>query len=582
MDMRTDDAADAQRVLEAHLSQGAVVHVPSESGRKGKVVGLLTTLMAAGVMSTAIASTPVHDDLKAGDALSAPQATKNYVLEIDPNAPATPEALSQVYTTLEAATLAQFPEMRGKFAVYNPFNDPQAEEARIAAMLDATDPLKSIQERRGKGYTGGEAVSVATANGYACVAVGWAHNPKDPIDIGSHAHAAVHETMHCLDPEYFVRGPGSMAAYDAIQRNLETVAQVGARDWEIRNGASVADLQHSVAKRWRDVSATKDLKYAAADNFYTLQGIHKDHQGTGMTRLDFSNLGASLDTALKIRDAQREDAATITDRQDLSYSLGMALEHLDEKGDQAAMRAFLEENKDIPLFNKVRVGEAYLEAERTGAPLPDLSEAVGSDPLADQVYARWHLKALNGTASDADRVFAGGLDMWAYNAFAIRDLDGADEFIERVKTDRAYAEAVASGEVSVLAGVKPRQGEEPVRYHVAPLAERFATEQGGMPDLALKAAAFLRDSEGSLTREQRMEARAAGLVFKEIAASGGAPAAKVEKVMQTLETVQNLVPDEQGAGAPRLDQTALRNLATWAVKDAPAKTAPRVADDGAR
>ncbi len=580
MDVRMAEAAEARHAIQEHLSGGAVVHVPSEPGRRGKVVGLLSTLMVAGVMTTAMASTPVHDDLKVADALNAPQAQKSFVLELDPAAPATPETLAQLYTTLEAATLAQFPEMRGKFAVYNPFNDPQAEEARIAGMLNAPDPLKDIHKRREEGFTGGQATPVATANGYGCVALGWAHDPNDPVALGTHAHVAVHESMHCADPEFYAKTTGWSPVDAAANRNHETVAQIAATDWELTNGAPLTELTREVARRWYGTSGNKDVRYDAGDDFYALQSYHQGHQGEGLKRLDFSNLAQSLGRALKIRDAHREDARSIHDREEFDFALSRVQAHFEEKGDQASIRAFLEENKDIAFLNKARLGAAYLEAEQTGAPLPDLSQGIGADPLADQTYARWQLKEMNGTMSEADRVFAKSLEMWIDGAFTVRGLPDVDGFTERVQTDRAYAEAVASGEISVLAGAKVREGKEQTYFQPGPLTERFATEAGSMPDLALKAAAFLRDSEGDLTREQRMEARAAGLVFKEIAATGGAPAAKVEKVMQTLESVQNLVAGE--LGAQRLDDAALRNLATWAVKDAPVKSASHAAGHGER
>ena len=544
-----EEQSSAILALKAHLSRGARLVLPTPGHARTRTLGALA---AAGLGALAIQPALADNQVSRPDAGGASAHVRAGQVgntrysagqpagleQLDPEAPATPQSISLIADGIEKAVLDQFPEMRGRFAVYNEFKAPDAEAQRIAHALSIDDGVSWAIEDRLDGFNGGQAKPMANGDGApACVMILYPHAPERQMNNLQYAKNAVHEAFHCLDPAtYEFLETMTIEQIHANRKDQEVVAVVGSKDWEMRQGQSLKDFDATIARK-RTSGNPKNVPYQVEDEMIKLRANWSGTKGTGVRQIDFGNLQASLDRVITLRDASRETPEGIIDIRGRVSALEAVYAQLDDGGrvaDNRQIRDWLKRNAEIGFVGAAHRGFEYLDAQARGKPAPSVPRLWEGSLPADRAYATAS-RLLKGRNEPADRAFLAAIEEWAIQSIAYRMGKGVEPvaeaseaaflaFKKRIDTDQAYASAVAGGRVSPIQD----------------LAEKHVTHNRD-PALS-QASEFLRSGERVMTRQERIHARFAATAFEGVAQGRRIQGTAWTRALSTLEYFDAVLP----------------------------------------
>ncbi|MFC4236467.1 hypothetical protein ACFOY8_14775 [Thalassospira xianhensis] len=449
------------KLLKEHLADGGRLYLPTDAAKRVRTIAA-----AVGIFGTLGAGHPV----KAAPVQAADDA---YVVDVDPAAPATQESLNRIYTGLERAIDAQFPEASGKVAIFNPFNNADDEIERINSRLGIDNGAKLAEEigqKRIEGYTGGEALPLEVADGSArCLAYGWQYAPERQVTNSTMAYVILHEAVgHCLDAGVFPRYSKDSFSFEgqsSSMKNNEAVAMITGFDWEHRNGYGI-DLDGAIAAR-NQGGTTERVYYRIGDELQIYKDLYADKLAASkpQSQINFSNLRSGLERAFHVRSLSTETTESMRAR----MFNGLLVSIVDEafRGANGELDAFgyekwLGGHAALPVFAKAQHAVRYqLNAEENSETSFPVNLKMGDESFSfERTYAVLHQMSVK--APD-DHILATLLSFCARHGgrferaefsagrLSKAEIGAVSQFIERVQSDPEYAARAAAGEITIFA-----------------------------------------------------------------------------------------------------------------------------------
>ena len=590
-----EEIPKATEALRQHLEPGARLHMPGgarETPHRLRALAAIA-LVSAQLVSGTAAMAASQSDLTpptpgAGIEMVAPDP---FVLKgIKPSDETTPEGLSQMYRLVEQAVDAQFPEMRGRIAIHDPFADPATESARIEQRLNASGALANMSARRAGGYEGGQAFPQTDSKGApVCVVMDWAHHPENKQTYDQQSWVVVHEVGHCLDAlsHHGARvDKGSDLDHQAYARDLEVVGVTFPTAWQLDHGMSLNELDRDIANRQFSASNYESIIYDVGDALKTLREHYADQtkiEGTYEQHIDFGGLRPAFERSVAIRDAQRGDAVSHQDR--LFSELTKRAVYQSAESD-SHLEAFLAGNREIPFFREAHDGLKVLTARQQGDAMPEYGKAVFADverPMpVDQAFAKLWIK-LGGAEAEGmgeSAIHAASISLMdsidlrlqSSNAGSAIKFDG-ESIVSQIKTDPDFAQAVANGTESPIRqldefvqrgssfqlpvghGIYPTQSSDVMavrelsatpasmqmtasdeaRSNTSETAVRPETGMLDPRDAALEAVAYLRASEVGANSDEVRRLRASGLLLGQFARGEAVTPVALGRALEVLD-----------------------------------------------